>query len=303
MTPKVTLAFMSPLSLLYFVSYYVIIRNKDKKYLESATYKDVAYTRIENKGADEEQDDDDDDDDRNQEREKKRKHVEKDEDPSHTSKEKNLEDEPLTRREKIIAIAKLFSLTVVPTFLTFFSYSVSNQAVITTIAFKNAPFRPRDHYLYYVFALTCGEMFGRFLRFLLSLMSTRLHYSPSCKLLWVLCIMEISFLMSLFFESWYRFLPSVTVVILLSFLIGAVLGSLFDNVLALLHIKFEGKEREFLMAYAMFPMSGGLLTAAFVGLSVESQLRQHCLSIVEDSVYCFTRSPSLRDVAMRCRRH
>ncbi|EDO45680.1 predicted protein, partial [Nematostella vectensis] len=87
------------------------------------------------------------------------------------------------------------------------------QAVITTIAFTNAPFPPRDHYQYYIFVFLGGELFGR-------------SWIPRLiiRRLWILALVEIAHLVFFAFAAWYRFLPSVAIPLILAFTAGVIIG-------------------------------------------------------------------------------
>jgi hypothetical protein len=277
---------LAPLSILYLVSYYVINKNKsDRVNTDSTTHKDVAYREIQ----------DTDKDSGSEEKDDGR--------PDKSPQRRSRENEYLTRKEKMLAIAKLFALTVVPTFIIFVTQYILTQSVVTTIAYKNAPFRPRDHYQYYTFTFMFGELIGRSNRSLISLVHPRWLYAPTCKLIWLLSIIEILLMFIVLFESWYRFLPSVAIVLVLCLLSGTIVGLFYNNMFVLIHVTFEGKQRAFVMGYATFPLTltAGMFVAGLVGLYVEPRLLEHCISTVTESAYCFTRSATLKDIILRCR--
>ncbi|XP_031574108.1 protein BTN1-like [Actinia tenebrosa] len=280
-SPNTTLTIVSPLPLSYFVLYYFIIKNIRKKASDSD--EEVVYTKI---------DDTDTEDVEDSEIKKERKQETKDKCTRKT------DDVFLSRKEKMLILAKLFSLTLVPGFIGFCSQYLLTQTVITTIAYKNAPFTPRDHYQYYFFIFALGEMIGRSHHLILS--KTRLLYTPTRLLLWLFSSTEMLILCFAILESWYRFLPNVGILLFFVFFAGFTQGMVYVNMLGLLHLKFEGEEREFVMGYAVVPRGLGMFTAGLVGFFVEPLLLKHCISLFKESTSCLTRSESLVSITSKC---
>lgn len=46
------------------------------------------------------------------------------------------------------------------------------------------------------------------------------------------------------------------------------------------------------MGYIDLPLTGGILTAAVLGLYVEPLLREHCMILMDNTNFCFTRTQS-----------
>ena len=207
--------------------------------------------------------------------------------------------QPLTWQEKISAMKGMVP-HLAPLFFAWFSEYLIIQAVVTTIAFPNAPFRPRDHYQYYIFIFLSGEVVGRSYLALVSLV--RPEFVPRLKTqrLWVLSAIEVMHLLFFVLASWYRFLPSVTLVLILSFTGGLTVGVLFINALSLFSHTFEPKYREFVMGYAVVAMGCGSFSAALMGLIVEPRLRSHCEYLMKSDDYCFTRSKAVESITSRC---
>lgn len=288
-SPKVTILIMAGMLLLLFVCYNIM----DKKHLvtstQSPTREEVAYTKLP------EQEDD-----------SKSEIMQwpQSDSASETSPKRKestfVERDSLTWKEKMSAIKIMFSLTLLPLFAAWFSEYMIIQSVLTTIAFTNASFRPRDHYQYYIFVFMLGEVLGRSYCAVVSYLKPSWISSPTWKQLWTLSIIEVLHLVFFIFESWYRFLPGVSTVLLLCLSAGIVIGLLYNCVLVFFRESFDQKHREFIMGYSVCAMGAGILTAALVGLYVEPLLRTHCISTFKDSGYCFTRSSTLKDVTARC---
>ena len=82
-------------------------------------------------------------------------------------------------------------------FITYFSEYLSNHAIITTLAFPNAPFNPRDHYPYYLLAYHVGKFMGRSHLFLVSAACPKLVLYIRVRRTWILAL--IAFLHCVFF--------------------------------------------------------------------------------------------------------
>lgn len=208
--------------------------------------------------------------------------------------------EGLSFKEKFRVLGRFVYVVALPEFITFNSEYLLIQSVITTISYKNAPFRPRDHYQYYIFIFMFGELIGRGHRSVLSFFKPSWLYHPTPLLLWVFSILEVLHLFFFIFESWYRFLPGVSTTLVLCITGGICLGLMFSNLIEVVHATFEGREREFAMAFTMGPAYVGVIMAALVGLYVEPRLYEHCVLTVSNSAYCITRSTSLADITARC---
>lgn len=189
---------------------------------------------------------------------------------------------------------------LMPMFIAWFSEYMIIQAVITTLAFSNAPFRPRDHYQYYIFVFLGGEVVGR--SYLVTLSYIKAEWAEKAKFpyLWVLSIIEVSHLLFFILAAWFRFLPNVWIVLVLSFTGGATIGVLFVNALAFFSDTFEGRYQEFAMGYVVVAMGGGTFTAALIGLVTEPLLRRHCAILLKSDDYCFTRSKARERIMSHC---
>ena len=174
------------------------------------------------------------------------------------------------------------------------------QSVITTLAFPNAPFIPRDHYQYYIFVFLGGEVVGR--SYLVALSYIKPEWAEKAKFpyLWLLSAIEVMHLLFFVLAAWYRFLPSVWIVLLLSFTGGVTIGVFFVNALAFFRERFEDRYKEFAMGYIVVAMGGGTFTASLVGLVTEPLLRRHCMLLLNNDDYCFTRSKAREHIISHC---
>lgn len=164
------------------------------------------------------------------------------------------------------------------------------QSVITTIAFPSAPFPPRDHYQYYIFVFLFGELFGRSYLIVASYLTPSVAPKLIFRRIWFLAAAEISILVFFLSAAWFRFLSDVSVVLILAFIGGIIIGVMYVNMLAIYSEIEDPTSREFVLGYASAATGAGAVTAGLLGLLVEPWLRRHCLSVVTNSNFCFTRS-------------
>lgn len=211
----------------------------------------------------------------------------------------NTRNDFLSSREKFVAIWRMFPY-LIPIYIAWFSEYLKVQSVITTLAFSNAPFSPRDHYQCYIVAFTVGEMTGRSYLVVLSYIKAEWAEKAKFPYLWVLAIIQIVFLVFFILAAWYRFLPNVWIVLLLTFISGLEVGAVFINALVLLRDRFEGHSQEFVMGYFAVAINGGVLACALLGLYIEPLLLEHCTMVENNTDVCFTRSPSLDAFTSSC---
>ena len=113
--------------------------------------------------------------------------------------------------------------------------------------------------------------------------------------LWVLGIIQIIFLLIFILAAWYRFLPSVWIVLLLTFISGLEVGASYINALGFFRDRLEGHSQEFVMGYFTVAINGGVLASALLGL-----YKEHCTMVENNTDVCFTRSHSLDMFTSSC---
>ena len=173
-------------------------------------------------------------------------------------------------------------------FLGYFAEFLTLNGVVTSLAFPNSPFDPRTHFVYYACAFMIGEFIGRSYVTLLLLLNSKC--TPVITRTWILSAVLLSLFIFLTFASWYRFLHSVWVVLLLIFIVGLLAGSLYLNTYLMAAGSEDVKGKAFSRAFLSVGPSIGVLVAGLVGLVLEPTLREHCLHSAEFSEYCFTRA-------------
>lgn len=204
----------------------------------------------------------------------------------------NLDSTPkgdLTWRDKC-AVAKQILPYIVFLFLTYFAEYLSNQGVITTIALSNSPFSPRDHYQYYIVCYHIGKFLGRSHIFFLSCTCSNAIPYVRVRKTWILALIEIAHLLFFVFASWFRFVPHVSIILILCFTEGFVAGSMYVNsAYTVSEVVSEPKQREFALGLLTLGNGLGKLTAGLLGLHVEPQLQYHCVNVLELQDDCITR--------------
>lgn len=272
-SPNATILIMAAMLLLIFVCYYAM----DKKHLGSPSSPAASecggrkYTPIETDDAQAEE----------------------------TKSEDSENNDSLSYQEKFMIISQMLP-NLIPIFIAWFSEYMIIQSVITTLAFPNAPFRPRDHYQYYIFVFLGGEVVGRSYLVVLSYVKAEWAEKAKFPYLWVLSTIEVMHLLFFVFSAWYRFLPSVWIVLVLSFTGGVTIGVFFVNALAFFRDRFDDRYKEFAMGYIVVAMGGGTFTASLVGLVTEPLLRRHCMVLLKNDDYCFTRSKAREHIMSQC---
>ena len=176
---------------------------------------------------------------------------------------------------------------------------LSFQAVATVLAFPDAPFGPRNHYIFYTTMVFTGVLIGR--SYGAILLSIRPSINPYTKNTWIFSTLKLNILIFLMFAAWYRFVHSVRIVMSLMFAIGLLEGRLALNTFSVLGEDEKVRTKtELSRAFVQSGVGVGIAAAAFLGLSTETLLRDHCIHLQTSPEYCLTRSPALWNATLSC---
>lgn len=197
-------------------------------------------------------------------------------------------NEPLSWKEKF-STASAIAHFVIALFVAYISEYLIIQAVITTMAFPSAPFPPRVHYQYYIFIFLSGEFVARSYLALCSSIVPTLASRFIIRKIWLLAAVLLIHLVFFLFAAWYRFIHDVWVVFTFIFTAGLCAGATFTNSFVVVSESTEPRYREFAMGFATIGMGAGTFTAGVIGLIAEPAIREHCLHVLPNSKYCFTR--------------
>ena len=202
----------------------------------------------------------------------------------HVSSETKVE---LSVRDKVDAVWEVlpFALSMITGN---FSSNFTLQSVVTTLAFPDAPFGPRNHYIFYTLVLMTGNLICR--TYALILVTINQDCRPYTRHTWIFSSLLAVILVFLVLGSWYRFLASVWIVLALMFIVGLLLGLLYTNsyVMAGARETIRAKT-ELSRAFIYSGFTIGVLAAAVLGMRTEPLLKEHCMQISTRGAYCLTR--------------
>ena len=214
------------------------------------------------------------------------------EEEDESSLRKGISSNKLSIYEKC-CVAKEVSPYTLFLFLAYFAEYLSNQSIITTLSFPNAPFNPRDHYLYYIWTYHAGKFLGRSHFLIVSIIYPPLLPYIHVRKTWILAIIEIAHMMFFLLALWYRFVPHVSIVLILCFTEGFTAGSIYVNSAHTVSEMIDNqKKRELGLAFLTLGNACGKLAAGMLGLLVEPELQKHCLYGLKDGEFCHTRYKS-----------
>ena len=178
-------------------------------------------------------------------------------------------------------------------FLIYYASNLAMNAVVTTLAFSEASFLPRDQYQYYALMQHLGKFLGRIYILTVSCACPKAVPYIRIRKIWILSLMECLHLLFFLMASWFHFFSSVWIVVALCFTEGFLKGSLYVNSAYIVHdMHSTPNQREFALSLLMVGNDAGSLSAGFMGLYVEPKLKAHCSNSYGDAKYCLTRYES-----------
>ena len=259
-SPQLALIIISPATLLILLFYYMLDKDRLKPYALLDTYKKI-----------------------------KSSDSESSEDHLHNKNPFNL-----SCREKLSATWQIMPF-MVALCTAYIAQYITVQAVFTTIAFEDAPFAPRDHYVYYVLLNGIGEFALRSYLSIVAWAKPELVPRLVVKRTWIFSLILLAIMAFSICASYYRLFDTVWSVLFLCFLIGSFSGFVFANTVCAVPLVVTPKYREFCMGLVTIGESAGVLIASFVGLAVEPVLRKHCSGITNTrSALCYTRHKTFK---------
>ena len=223
-------------------------------------------------------------------------------DIQYTTLERTADDEategPLTLKEKL-SVARSTSPYAIVLAVGLFSEYLTLQSVVTTLAFPDAPFGPRNHYVIYTLLLMIGELMAR--SYGLICAGIKPGIKPYTRHTWIFALILTAILVFLAFAAWYRFLRNVWLVLVLMFLCGLCVGALAVNTYAVTgEDETVRTKTEFSRAFVQCGIGLGISAAAFLGLRTEILLKEHCLQVSSMPEYCLTRSEDGWNTTVSC---
>lgn len=170
-----------------------------------------------------------------------------------------------------------------------FTAFLSNDSVVTTMAFWTAPFRARDHNNYYTMCHHLGTVIG--LSYLLVVSYTCPNQLKRVQINkpWILAVNCVVFNILLVTMSWYRYVHNVGVIMVLCFFSGFANGAIYVNSSHMVREKTaDNNTREFGLSLLTLGVSAGLLAGGLLGLYTEPALRERCLYALKLGGLCLT---------------
>lgn len=175
-------------------------------------------------------------------------------------------------------------------FLSFFAEYLSNSSVITSIAFPDSKLHPRDHFLVYFLSYMLGKFVGRSHLFIFSFLPSEATEFLMCDKTWIFAVLEMGHLLFFLFESWYHFLPSIWIMVVLCSTLGLVAGIIVVQSPHAVSRNVSPEEKEFALGLLTIGNGVGGFLAGLVGLAVEPFLTNECkVHFSATKEFCFTR--------------
>ncbi|KAL9979599.1 hypothetical protein ACROYT_G017280 [Oculina patagonica] len=164
---------------------------------------------------------------------------------------------------------------------------LSNYAVVTTLAFKSAPFRSHEHYNYYSMCDRLGNFLGCSYLLIFSYTCPSQVQRVRINKTWILALIVVSHNLFLVTMSWYRFVPQVGVTMALCFTGGFAAGAIYVNSAHVVRDEVIGRtSQEFALSLLTVGISAGLLAGGLLGLYTELALKEHCLYALKLKTFC-----------------
>ena len=178
-------------------------------------------------------------------------------------------------------------------FLSMVIYFVAANSVLTTLTFPSAPFDVRNHYQYYRMAGNIGLVFGGMELMLVSRLFPKRVNTFFSQNIWILILVSLGHVIFFVVASWYRFVPSVYVILLLSVTHGFLVISIIVRAMSSASECFtKSSDRGTAMVITEVAISMGGLGSGLLGIFVEDYLRQHCVNNLLMGKFCLARFSS-----------
>lgn len=164
------------------------------------------------------------------------------------------------------------------------------NGVLTTLTFPSAPFRIRDHYQYYRLLVDIGAFLGGSELLIISILRPEWTTTLRVRKVWILVILSSCHLIFFTFASWYRFVPSVYIVLALCFTTGYLFSSTLANTLICTTECFKSIDKKgTALGIVAVGCSLGQIVGGLFGIHVESMLKKHCTEELLVGNFCLAR--------------
>lgn len=162
------------------------------------------------------------------------------------------------------------------------------QSFFTTLVFSSSPFKPREHYQYYMMALCGGILTGRLYGYIRRCCNTSKESSLRTDVKsWTMVVYGLCNFTVLFIAIWYRSMPNVWIVLALAFNTGLIAG--VSYILCLSPVSEKESHIVFQRSTTVVIHGVSCVTAALVAILLEPLIRQRCFELTHTREFCIAR--------------
>ncbi|EDO42715.1 predicted protein [Nematostella vectensis] len=111
-------------------------------------------------------------------------------------------------------------------YLSKMSRYICTNALLTSIAFSNAPFLPRDHNQYYILLFDCARLLGSTGPILTSPAGPEWQELFKIRRIWIVAILDVIPIFLYLLTSWFRFITNYRIIFAVCFAHGIISGML-----------------------------------------------------------------------------
>lgn len=177
--------------------------------------------------------------------------------------------------------------------LFFFITNLILNSVLTTMTFNDAPFGVPDHFLYYFLIYNIGRGIGGVELLVASSICPQRMEMFKIRRIWLIILILDGILVVFVSSSWYHFLPSVYIVLVLCFILAIVDGCGTVNTLVGSADVFDNiPDKATALSFVELGGPIGTLIAVLLGLVIEGYIREHCTNRLLPGRFCFARAQS-----------
>ena len=138
-----------------------------------------------------------------------------------------------------------------------------------------------------------GRLLGGIELLLISCLCPQWINVSKIRKIWILVLLNVGHLLFFLVASWYHFVSSVYIVLILCFTQGILHGSTIVHSLASTADAFvDTTDKGIALGMVEVGPDLGRLAAGLLGLFIEKYIRDHCTNRLLQGRFCFARSPS-----------
>ncbi|EDO47113.1 predicted protein [Nematostella vectensis] len=198
-----------------------------------------------------------------------------------------------TRSRAVVALLYAICPLAGYLYLSKLSKSICLSALLTSVAFPNAPFLPRDHFQYYHLLFSCARLLGGAGPIVTSRSHPDLQEFFKIRRMWILAVLDVVPIFLFLLTSWYRFITDYRIIFVICFAHGIVSGMMAVFAVIATADHFGAREKKGIaMGLVEVSTPAANLVAGIVGAVIEPLLKEHCTEDLLLGAYCSTRFAS-----------